>query len=52
MPGVANVAADYLSRLWAPKRPAAPPALDGAPRIEAPRKGRRFLAIYQIYFNH
>ena len=37
-PGVANVAADYLSRLWAPKRPAAPPALDGVPRIEAPRR--------------
>ena len=42
VPGVANVAADYLSRLWAPKRPAAPPALDGVPRIEAPRRDGAF----------
>ena len=39
VPGVANVAADYLSRLWAPKCLAAPPARDGVPRIEAPRRG-------------
>ena len=38
VPGVANVAADHLSRFWAPKRPAAPPALDRVPRIEAPRR--------------
>ena len=45
VPGVANVAADYLSRLWAPKRPAAPPALDGVPPHRGPAEGRRLLAF-------
>ena len=42
VPGVANMAADYLSRLWAPKRPAAPPSLDGVFRREAPRRDGAF----------